>query len=62
MSDEDHTGTNRMSVVNPLLLVLVVGFGLYLQYWTIRYAVRHALADADERRSASEENGRSIGS
>ncbi|WP_158299705.1 hypothetical protein [Glycomyces paridis] len=48
--------------MNPLLLVLVVGFGLYLQYWTIRYAVRHALADADERRSASEENGRSIGS
>jgi hypothetical protein len=30
------------------LLFMIIGF--YLLYWTIRYAVRHALADADERR------------
>ena len=43
-----------------LLFFAVLGF--YVLYWTVRYAVRHALADADERRSKSRADGRSIGS
>lgn len=45
-----------------LLLFSFAAIGFYVLYWTIRYAVRHALADADERRSKSGSEGRSIGS
>jgi len=41
---------------------IFAAIGFYVLYWTVRYAVRHALADADERRSKSESDGRSIGS
>lgn len=49
------------------LLVPVAFFiiGAYVLYWTIRYAVRHALEDADERRNGGgpeEAQRRSIGS
>jgi hypothetical protein len=49
------------------LLVAAVFFaiGVYVLYWTIRYAVRHALADADERRNGlgpNHDQRRSIGS
>lgn len=31
--------------------LFVYAVGVYILYWTIRYAVRHALKDADERRA-----------
>jgi hypothetical protein len=45
-----------------LLMLFFAALGCYVLYWTVRYAVRHALADADERRSRSGADGRSIGS
>ncbi|HEU5129371.1 MAG TPA: hypothetical protein VFU12_15415 [Glycomyces sp.] len=30
--------------------LFLYAIGIYILYWTIRYAVRHALKDADERR------------
>jgi membrane protein implicated in regulation of membrane protease activity len=50
----------------PLLhwLVQLVIFAalLFGAYWVIRLAVRHALQDAEERRSKTGGEGRSIGS
>jgi hypothetical protein len=44
----------------PVILIFAV-IAVYVQYWTIRYAVRHALADADERRSKTGSLGRFAG-
>jgi membrane protein implicated in regulation of membrane protease activity len=50
----------------PLLhwLVQLVIFAalLFGAYWVIRLAMRHALEDADKRRSRTSGEGRSIGS
>lgn len=43
-----------------LVPVVFAAVCLYVLYWTVRCAVRHALADADERRSKEREGGRSI--
>lgn len=32
------------------LVLFMYALGVYILYWTIRYAVRHAIRDADERR------------
>lgn len=31
--------------------------GFYILYWVVRYAVRHALRDADDRRNGVDPNG-----
>ncbi|GAB3660966.1 hypothetical protein [Glycomyces tarimensis] len=36
-----------MEALVPLVFYAI---GVYILYWTIRYAVRHGIADADERR------------
>ncbi|MCD0446873.1 hypothetical protein LO763_24955 [Glycomyces sp. A-F 0318] len=46
--------------MDTLLLLFLAAVGFYVLYWTVRYAVRHALADADERRSGSGADGGSI--
>jgi len=34
----------------PLFTLFLCAIMVYILYWTVRYAVRHALEDADERR------------
>jgi hypothetical protein len=61
VSGEDHSGMNRMGrMPTPVILIFAV-IAVYVQYWTIRYAVRHALSDADERRSKTGSLGRFAG-
>jgi hypothetical protein len=47
---EDHSGTNRVGGMELLVIIMFSAIGIYVQYWIIRLAVRHALEDADERR------------
>jgi hypothetical protein len=49
-----HVSSSPMSLLDiagflPILLAYAVG--VMILYWTIRLAVRHAIRDADERRS-----------
>ncbi len=41
----------------PFVALLFLAIGAYVLYWTVRYAVRHALADADERRKGGGSEG-----
>jgi hypothetical protein len=41
----------------PFVPLVFLAIGTYVLYWTVRYAVRHALADADERRNEGGSEG-----
>lgn len=45
-----------------LIQLIIFAALLFGAYWVIRLAVRHAIEDADERRSKTGAEGRSIGS
>jgi hypothetical protein len=65
LSGEDHSRAKRMGGMELLVAAVFFAIGVYVLYWTIRYAVRHALADADERRNGlgpNHDQRRSIGS
>jgi hypothetical protein len=41
----------RMTGMELFSQLVFFGVGVFALYWTVRYGVRHALEDADERRN-----------